>query len=71
MKIKFLADIEITFWKSADDEEEELIKKNTEMNVSDLGITSSFSGALKFHQFQRGNGDLLAIPEESFVIVEP
>lgn len=69
MKIKFTDDILVTFYKSVDDSEEELLKKDSEMEVDDLGVSSSCSKSCEFHEFQCGNGDFFAIPKESFVVV--
>lgn len=70
MKIKFLKDTKLTFYKSVEDSEEELIAKDTVMNVDDCGVWSSSNKELSFHEFQRGNGDFFAIPSESFSIMD-
>ena len=41
MKIKFLKDTQVTFYLSVVDSEEELVAKDTVMDVDDCGVSSS------------------------------
>ena len=70
MKIKFLKDTQVTFYLSVVDSEEELVAKDTVMDVDDCGVSSSSNEELSFHEFQCCNGDFFAIPSESFSIVD-
>lgn len=70
MKIKFLKDTNVTFYQNVKESEEELVAKDTIMDVDDCGVSSSFNKDISFHEFQCGNGDFFAIPSESFLVLD-
>lgn len=70
MKISLNNDSILTIWEDQDNSSEEFNPKGTILDVDFVDINSTFSGKLKFAQFQFGDGSVCSIPLDEFAVLE-